>query len=86
MQIYWKERVFGQVVHTLEGVKPVAYKWILCERINEMMKKKIVRCKRVVAQNFSQRPEIVIRNTSSCGGSINFQVSIVWQELKATGK
>jgi len=45
-----------------------------------------VRCKRVVAQEFSQRPEIVIRNTSSCGGSINFQVSIVWQELKATGK
>ena len=40
MQIYWKERVFGQVVHTLEGVKPVAYKWILCERINEMMQKK----------------------------------------------
>jgi len=44
-----------------------------------------VRCKRVVAQEFSQRPEIVIRNTSSCGGSINFQVSLVWQELKATG-
>ena len=46
---------------------------------------KVVRCKRVVAQEFSQRPEIVIRDTSSCGGSINFLVSLIWQELKATG-
>jgi len=44
-----------------------------------------VRCKRVVAQQFSQRPKIVKRNTSSCGGRINFLVSLIWQELKATG-
>ena len=43
-----------------------------------------MRCKRVVAQEFSQRPEIVIRNTSLCGGSINFQVSLVWQQRKRT--
>ena len=42
-----------------------------------------MRCKRVVAQDFSQRPEIAIRNTS-CGGSINFQVSLVWQQRKRT--
>ena len=42
-----------------------------------------MRSKRVVAQDFSQRPEIGIRNTS-CGGSINFQVSLVWQQRKRT--
>ena len=51
--------------------------------MNEIVKK-MVRCKRVVAQEFSQRLVIVIRNTS-CGGSISFQVSLVWQELKTTG-
>ena len=78
-----KRRVFGLIVRTPNGDQ-----WhtneSLCERMNEMMKS--YEMKRVVSQEFSQRPEIVIRNISSCGGSINFQVSFVWKELKATGK
>nr|AQY61295.1 Pol [Coffea arabica] len=50
-----KRKVFGPVVQTPEGVKPVGYKWVFVRKRNE--KNEIVRYKaRLVAQGFSQRP------------------------------
>ena len=34
-----KREVFGLIVQTLEGVKPVGYKWIFMRKINEIQKK-----------------------------------------------
>ena len=48
-------KIFGPVVQTPEGVKPVEYKWVFVRKRNE--KNEIVRYKaRLVAQGFSQRP------------------------------
>ncbi|GJW57401.1 retrovirus-related pol polyprotein from transposon TNT 1-94 [Tanacetum coccineum] len=51
-----KCEVFGPVVRTPKGVKPVGYKWVFVRKRNE--KNEITRYKaRSVAQGFSQRPE-----------------------------
>ena len=52
-----KREVFGPVVQTPEGVKPVGYKWVFIRKRNEH--NEVVRYKaRLVAQGFSQRPGI----------------------------
>jgi len=52
-----KREVFGPIVRTPEGVKPVGYKWVFVRKRNE--KGEVVRYKaRLVAQGFSQRPGI----------------------------
>ena len=59
-----KREVFGPVVRTPEGVKPVGYKWVFVRKRNE--KGEIVRYKaRLVAQGFSQRPGIDFEQTYS---------------------
>ena len=58
-----KREVFGPIVQTPNGIKPVGYKWILCKK-NE--KNKIQRYKaRLVAQEFSQRPDVDYEETYS---------------------
>jgi len=53
-----KRKVFGPVVRTPEGVKPVVYRWVFVQTRNE--NGEIIRYKaRLVAQGFSQRPGIV---------------------------
>ena len=52
-----KRDVFGPVVRTPEDVKPVGYRWVFVRKRNE--KNEVVRYKaRLVAQGFSQRPDI----------------------------
>ena len=59
-----KREVFGSVVQTPEGVKPVGYKWIFVRKRNE--KNEIMRYKaRLVAQGFSQRPGVDYEETYS---------------------
>ena len=59
-----KRHVFGPIIHTPEGVKPVGYKWVFVRKRNE--KNKVVRYKaRLVAQGFSQRPGIDFEKTYS---------------------
>ncbi|GKE92182.1 putative copia-like polyprotein, partial [Tanacetum coccineum] len=59
-----KREVFGPVVHTPKGVKPVGYKWVFVRKQNE--KNEITRYKaRLVAQGFSQRPGIDYEETYS---------------------
>ena len=59
-----KRKVFGPVVRTPDGVKPVGYKWVFVRKQNE--KGEIVRYKaRLVAQGFSQRPGIDYEETYS---------------------
>ena len=59
-----KREVFGPVVRTPEGVKPVGFKWVFVRKRNE--KGEIVRYKaRLVAQGFSQRPGIDYEETYS---------------------
>ena len=59
-----KREVFGPVVRTPDGVKPVGYKWVFVRKRNE--KGEIVRYKaRLFAQGFSQRPGIDFKQTYS---------------------
>nr|XP_016480656.1 PREDICTED: uncharacterized protein LOC107801782 [Nicotiana tabacum] len=59
-----KHEVFGPIVQTLEGVKPVGYKWVFVRKQNE--KGEIIRHKaRLVAQGFSQRHDIDYMETYS---------------------
>ncbi|CAA7051315.1 unnamed protein product [Microthlaspi erraticum] len=59
-----KREVFGPVVRTPEGVKPVGHKWIFVRKRNE--NGEIVRHKaRLVAQGFSQIPGIDYEETYS---------------------
>ncbi|XP_075092484.1 uncharacterized protein LOC142172710 [Nicotiana tabacum] len=52
-----KREVFGPIVRTPEGIKPVGYKWVFMRKRNE--KGEVVRYKaRLVAQGFSQRPDL----------------------------
>ncbi|XP_058768131.1 uncharacterized protein LOC131641850 [Vicia villosa] len=60
----YKRQVFGPVVRTPEGVKPVGYIWVFVRKQNE--KGEIVRYKaQLVAQGFSQRPGIDFDETYS---------------------
>ena len=59
-----ERKVFGPVVRTPKGVKPVGYKWVFVRKRNEQGE--IVRYKaRLVAQGFSQRPGIDYEETYS---------------------
>ena len=59
-----KRDVFGPVVQTPKGVKPVEYKWVFVRKRNE--NNEIIRYKvRLVAQGFSQRPGIDYEETYS---------------------
>ena len=59
-----KRDVFGPVVQTPKGVKPVRYKWVFVQKRNE--NNEIIRYKaRLVAQGFSQRPGIDYEETYS---------------------
>ena len=59
-----KRQVFGPVVRTPEGVKPVGYKWVFVRKRNE--NNEITRYKaRLVARGFSQRPGIDYEETYS---------------------
>ncbi|GKA76909.1 retrovirus-related pol polyprotein from transposon TNT 1-94 [Tanacetum coccineum] len=59
-----KRKVFGPIVQTPKGVKPVGYKWVFVRKRNE--KNEITRYKaRLVAQGFSQRPGIDYEETYS---------------------
>ena len=56
--------VFGPIILTSEAVRLVGYKWVFVRKRNE--KNEIVRYKaRLVAQDFSQRPEIDYEETYS---------------------
>ena len=57
-----KCKVFGPIIFTPETVRPIGYKWVFVLKRNE--KNEIVRYKaRLVAQDFSQRPEIDYEET-----------------------
>ena len=57
-----KRNVFGPVVRTPKGVRPVGHKWVFVRKRNE--KNEVVRYKaRLVAQGFTQRPEIDYEET-----------------------
>jgi len=59
-----KHEVFGLVVHTPKCIIPVGYKWVFVRKRNE--NNEIVRYKaRLVAQGFSQRPDIDYEGTYS---------------------
>ncbi|KAK9154068.1 hypothetical protein Sjap_001548 [Stephania japonica] len=59
-----KREVFGPIVQTPDGVKPVGYKWVFVRKRNE--KNEVTRYKaRLVAQGFSQRPGIDYEETYS---------------------
>ena len=59
-----KREVFGPVVQTPKGIKPVGYKWVFVRKRNE--NNEIMRYKtRLVAQGFSQRPGIDYEETYS---------------------
>jgi len=59
-----KRKVFGPIVRTPEGVKPIGYRWVFVQKRNE--NGEIVRYKaRLVAQGFSQRPGIDFEETYS---------------------
>ena len=59
-----RREVFGPVVQTPIGVKPVGYKWVFVQKCNE--NNEIIRYKaRLVAQGFSQRPHIDYKETYS---------------------
>ncbi|KAJ9539329.1 hypothetical protein OSB04_032062 [Centaurea solstitialis] len=77
-----KREVFGPVVRTPEGVKPVGYKWVFVRKRNE--KNEIVRYKaRLVAQGFSQRPRIDYEETYSPvvdATTFRYLISLVIQE------
>ena len=59
-----KHEVFGPIVLTPDGVKPVGYKWVFVRKRDAI--NKVVRYKaRLVAQGFSQRPGIDYEETYS---------------------
>ncbi|KAL4025796.1 hypothetical protein IC575_014202 [Cucumis melo] len=59
-----KREVFGPVVYTPKGVKPVGFKWVFVRKRNE--NNEVTRYKaRLVAQGFSQRPGIDYEETYS---------------------
>jgi hypothetical protein len=59
-----KREVFGPMVQIPEGVMPIGYKWVFVRKRNE--KNEIIRYKaRLVAQGFSQRPDIDYEETYS---------------------
>ena len=59
-----KHEVFGPIVLTPDGVKPVGYKWVFVRKRDAT--NKVVRYKaRLVAQGFSQRPGIDYEETYS---------------------
>ena len=59
-----KQEVFGPIVRTPDGVKPVGYKWVFVRKRDAT--NKVVRYKaRLVAQGFSQRPGIDYEETYS---------------------
>ena len=59
-----KREVFGPIIRTPEGIKPVGYKWVFCTKKNE--KGEVMRYNaRLVAQGFSQRPDIDYMETYS---------------------
>ena len=59
-----RHEVFGFVVQTHEGVKPVGYKWVFVQKRNE--NNKIIRYKaQLIAQSFSYRPSIDYKETYS---------------------
>ena len=62
--IHAKREVFGQVVQTPSDVKPIVYKWVFVRKRND--KNEILRYKaRLVAQGFSQRPDVDYEETYS---------------------
>ncbi|KAL0553874.1 hypothetical protein IC582_007778 [Cucumis melo] len=59
-----KREVFGPVVYTPKGVKPVGFKWVFVRKRNE--NNEVTRYKaRLVVQGFSQRPGIDYEETYS---------------------
>ena len=59
-----KHEVFGLIVLTPDGVKPIGYKWVFVRKRDA--KNKVVRYKaRLVAQGFSKRPGIDYEETYS---------------------
>ena len=57
-----KREVFGPIVQTPKGIKPIGYKWVFIRKRNE--NNEIMRYKaRLVAQGFSQRPGIDYKET-----------------------
>ena len=59
-----KHKVFGPVVRTPEGIKPVGYKWVFVRKRND--KNEVARYKaRLVAQGFSQKPGVDYEETYS---------------------
>ena len=59
-----KRKVFGSVVRTPQNVIPIGYKWVFVRKRNE--NNEVVRYKaRLVAQGFSQRPNIDFDQTYS---------------------
>ena len=59
-----KREVFGLVVQTPKGIKPVAYKYVFVRKRSE--NNEIMRYKaRLVAQGFLQRPSIDYEETYS---------------------
>jgi len=59
-----KHEVFGHVVHIPKGVMHIRYKWVFNRKQNE--NNEIVRYKaRLIAQGFSQRPNIDYEETYS---------------------
>ncbi|KAL0284311.1 UNVERIFIED_CONTAM: Retrovirus-related Pol polyprotein from transposon RE1 [Sesamum angustifolium] len=59
-----KREVFGPIIATPKGVKPVGYKWVFVRKRNEQ--NEVVRYKvRLVAQGFTQKPGIDYTETYS---------------------
>ena len=59
-----KRELFGPIVQTPKGVMPVGYKWVFVRKHNK--KNEIIRYKvQLVAQGFSQRPNIDYEETYS---------------------
>ncbi|KAL2226409.1 UNVERIFIED_CONTAM: Retrovirus-related Pol polyprotein from transposon TNT 1-94 [Sesamum indicum] len=59
-----KREVFGPIIPTPKDVKPVGYKWVFIRKRNE--RNEVVRYKaRLVAQGFTQKPEIDFTETYS---------------------
>ena len=59
-----KREVFGPVVHTPKGVKPVGFKWIFVRKRNENNEVTIYKT-RLIPQGFSQRSNIDYEKTYS---------------------